>query len=170
MSVAPPLLLLAVSEYQMESRTDIQRPVFTLGNKLKRLQYLKNRRSMQKHVISAYTKSYTNWNDKFSSHCETPYVFNWNCKYIKQIYLVIAITQQIINVEVEGGKIALCQGRCGRTMPMKNQVILTLHHKRQQHKATSYCHRAASQSLQHLAAVGSMLGFVQHADIKKPAF
>lgn len=157
------LLLLAGSEYVMESSMDIQRPVFSLSNKLKRLQYLKNRRSMQKHVISAYTKSYTSWNDKFSSHCEIPYIFNWNCKYINQMYVVIAITQQIINVETEGGKIACCQGR---TMLMRSQVILMLYHKRQQHEATSYCHRTAWQSLQHLAAVGSMLGFVQHADVK----
>lgn len=164
---SPSLLLLAGSEYLMESSMDIQRPVFSLSNKLKRLQYLKNRRFVQKHVISAYTKSYTGWNDKFSSHCETPYIFNWNCKYINQMYVVIAITQQIINVETEGRKIACCEGRCGRTMLMKNQVILMLYHKRQQHEATSYCHRTAWQSLQHLAAVGSMLGLVQHADVKK---
>lgn len=83
------------------------------------------------------------------------------------MYVVIAITQQIINVETEGRKIACCEGRCGRTMLMKNQVILMLYHKRQQHEATSYCHRTAWQSLQHLAAVGSMLGLVQHADVKK---
>lgn len=164
------LLLLAGSGYVMESSMDIQRPVFSLSNKLKRLQYLKNRRSMQKHVISAYTKSYIGWNDKFSSHCEIPYIFNWNCKYINQMYVVIAITQQIINVETEGGKIACCQGR---TMLMRSQVILMLYQKRQQHEATSYCLvqwqlpiAIAWQSLQHLAAVGSMLGFVQHADVK----
>lgn len=168
MFVAPPLLLLPVSEYQMENRMDIQRPVFTLSNKLKRLQYFKNRKSVQKPVISVYTKSYTNWSDKFSSHCETPYTFSRNCKYINQMCLVIALTQQIVNVETEGEKIALCQGRCGRIMPMKNQVILTLYHNRQQHKVTFSCHRAAWQSLQHLAAVGSVLGFVHHADVKKP--
>lgn len=41
-----------------------------------------------------------------------------------------------------------------------------LYRKKQQHKATSYSHRAGWQSLQHLSAVGSMLGFVQHADVK----
>jgi len=76
MSVALPLLLLAISEFQMERRMYVQRPVFTSSNKLKRLQNFKNKRFLQKLVISAYTKSYTNCNDKLSSDCESLYIFN----------------------------------------------------------------------------------------------
>lgn len=54
MSEAPPLLLLAASEYWAEIRVDIQRPVVTLNNKLKGLRYFKYKRIMQKHVSSVY--------------------------------------------------------------------------------------------------------------------
>lgn len=35
---------------------------------------------------------YTNWNYKFLSHYETPFIFNRNSKYINQMYLVVKNT------------------------------------------------------------------------------